>query len=456
MSGSGTGDVSLAGRASLAVRATADARSHAVAPDTLIVALVACAGAGLWLVLFRPGFMSADSAGQLLEARRGFYTDWHPPIMAALWSLGERIVRGPLAMLVLQTVCFWTGLALLAARLSAPVALKVCFLAVIGLAPPIVSIAGAIWKDVLLVAFLMMAFGLAGRSRAFWVFAVLAAATRHNAIPAVALAVVLHLMPAGGPSRAVLLRALGASLAVLVASLGLQRALTDQRAHVEQAIAMFDLVGIAATTGDLPDLHRCFLHGASFDRAAVLRSYDPRSNLYLVGPGTGLHFCGDPAGTSGILRQWLAAIAAHPAAYVAHRLAVSAHLLGVHGTPGSFMMTASTYVPADHPGLEAAAPPTPLQEWLGRLVLGLRPWGLFLPWIYVVLGAVAGTVAQRQRRWWPCCIALSGLAYEAGLLVVAPTEEYRYSLWAIVAAIVATTWLVIEACASLRAPETVR
>lgn len=448
MSGARTGDVPLAGRVAAAVDPAATARSHAGTRDGAIVAGVALAGASAWLVLFHPGFMSADSAGQLLEARRGVYSDWHPPLMAALWSLCEHVVRGPLGMLILQTACFWTGLGLLAARLSAPVVLKACFLVAIGFAPPILSVAGAIWKDVLLVAFLVLAFGLAGRSRAFWIVAVLAAATRHNAIPAVMMAVALHLMPAQGPSRALLLRVAGASLAVLLASLGLQRALTHQRAHVEQAIAMFDLVGIAATTGSLPELHRCFLHGPSLDRDAVLRSYDPRSNLPLVAPGTGLHFCGDPEGTSSILRQWRTAIVQHPLAYLRHRLAVSAHLLGLHDTPGSFMMTASTYVPADHPGLEPPAPPTALQERLARTILALRPLGLFRPYVYVVLALAAGTIAARRRRWWPCCIALSGLGYEALLLLVAPTEEYRYSAWLIVAALTAGSWLVIEACAA--------
>ena len=416
-----------------------------------VLAAVALAGGVAWLLLLAPGFMSDDSASQLLEARRGHLSDWHPPILAALWMVCDRVVAGPFGMLLLQTALFWTGLALLAERIAAPLAMRAIFVLVIGFAPPVLSIAGAIWKDVLLVAAMVVALGLAGRSRAFWVFALLATLARHNAIPAVAVAILLHLSAPGAPSLAALARAALATVAVFAASLGVNAALTDQRAHVEQAIAMFDIVGIGVATGTLPDFHPCFRrNGEPIDRDVVLGRYDPRSNLYLVVPETKLHFCPKPDAVSSIVGQWLGAIAAHPGAYVAHRLRVAGHLLGLHATPGSFMMTASTYTHESFPALEPPAAPSPLQERFTRVLLALRPYGVFRPWVYVVLSVVACAVAVRRRRWWPLCIALSGLAYEAGLLVVAPTEEYRYSYWMVVSALIAAAWLAIEAIASAR------
>jgi len=421
--------------------------------DAKIVALVALVGAATWLVLFYPGFMSADSASQLLEARRGSFSDWHPPIMAALWMLCDRVVAGPLGMLLLQTALFWIGLALLADRLSAPVALKAGFLLLIGLAPPIVTIAGAIWKDVLLPAFLVMAFGLAGGRKAFWVFAVLATLTRHNAILAVAGAVLLHFSTTG-PSVAGLLRAAVGTVAVFIASLGINAALTHQRAHVEQMVAMFDLVGIAATTRTMPDIHPCNLRRAPIDLDAVLRTYDPRSAVYLVSPGSELNYCFDPEAASMIVRRWLGAVAAHPAAYVTHRVKVSRHLLGIDDTPGSYMIVQSTYAQADFPDLEPPVPASSLQAWLGQVLLSMNAYGAFRPWIYGVLALVACAVAAWRRLWRPCCIALSGLAHESGLLFVAPCEDYRYSLWMIVSALIAAAWVAIEALPARTASRT--
>jgi len=424
--------------------ATRRQRSRAGSSGMAIVALVALAGAAAWLVLFYPGFMSADSAGQLLEARQNIFSDGHPPLTAVVWRLLDAVVAGPFGMLLVQTAVFWTGLALLAERLSSPVALKAGFLLLIGFAPPIVSIAGAIWKDVLMAAFLVMAFGLAGAGKTFWIFALLATMTRHNAVLAVAGAVLLHFW-ASGPSLAGLIRAAIATIALFVCALGINAALIQHKGYPTQMIALFDVVGMAAVRGTTPDLPACFVRETPIDAQRVARSYDPRSIFYLISPGSGFQYCFDPEAVSTLTRAWLGSTVANPTAYLTHRLKVSAHLLGIHDTPGNYIMTRSTYAPADHPGLESAVGQSPLQASFERGVLAMKPYGVFRPWLYCLLGAAACAVALRRRLWWPFCIALSGLAYEAGLLVVAPSEDYRYSLWMIVSALIAVAWVAIEA-----------
>jgi len=422
------------------------ARTPARAADATTVALVATAGAIAWLVLFYPGLMSADSAGQLAEARRGVFSDAHPPLVAALWRLLERVVPGPFGMLVLQTTVFWTGLALLARRLRAPTPAKVAFVLAVGFAPPLISIAGAIWKDVLMVALLLLAFALAGGGRAFWLCALLATMTRHNAIVAVAGAVLLRFWTSG-PSPSGLVRAGAATLALFVAALGINAALTHTRSNPTQMVALFDVVGIAAAAGTTPALPDCYLRKPPLAHGDVARSYDPRSIVYLISPDAAFRYCYQRDASSELLRAWRDAIAGDPGAYLTHRLAVFAHLLGVHDTPGNWIMTRSTYTPAQHPGVEAAAPQSARLQWLERVVVPLRPLGVFRPWIYALVAIAACAVAAGRHLWWPFCIALSGIAYEAGLLVVAPSEDYRYSLWMIVAGLVAAAWVAIETAA---------
>ena len=71
-----------------------------------------------------------------------------------------------------------------------------------------------------------------------------------------------------------------------------------------------------------------------------------------------------------------------------------------------------------------------------------------------MVGSGAILVAARRRRWWPCAVALSGIAFELVLLLVAPLPEYRYSYWMIVSTLIAATWLAVEAIGgrSLRPP----
>lgn len=440
-------DVPLAGRVPLAAQEVSERLPRARLSDAAVVALVALAGAAAWLILFYPGLMSADSAGQLMEARKGIFSDGHPPLTAVVWALLDRVVAGPFGMFLLQTVLLWTGLALLADRLSAPAVMKAGFLLLVGFAPPVLSIAGAIWKDVLMAAFLLMAFGLAASGRTFWIFALLATMSRHNAVLAVIGAVLLH-FSASGPSIPGLLRAVAGTAALLVLSLGIGSALVQHRGYPTQMVALFDVVGMAAVRGTTPDLPACFLRKTSVDTDDAARSYDPRSIAYLMSAGAPFRYCFEPDEVSVLVRGWLGAIAAHPVAYLTHRLKVFGHLLGLHDTPGNYIMTRSTYVPADHPGIEAPPSQSRLQVWLEGVVLSMKPYGIFRPWIYAVLAITASAVALGSGRWWPFCIALSGLAYEAGLLIVAPSEDYRYSLWMIMSALVAAAWVAIEMVAA--------
>src|SRR5690349_14127589 len=118
-------------------------------PKAAIVAIVCSIGFGISLLINYPGFMSFDSFDQLIEARNGVYSDWHPPFMAFIWHFVDEIVRGPLGMLILITALMWLGTFLIilcwfnSGRFT-PLSL---FPALLVFYPPIFGISGAIWKD---------------------------------------------------------------------------------------------------------------------------------------------------------------------------------------------------------------------------------------------------------------------------------------------------------------------
>ena len=45
------------------------------------------------VLLFYPGIMSNDSIASLRQARSFEFNDWHPPVMALIWSVLDRIVE---------------------------------------------------------------------------------------------------------------------------------------------------------------------------------------------------------------------------------------------------------------------------------------------------------------------------------------------------------------------------
>jgi len=176
---------------------------------------VLCFVVALWLSA--PGFMGADSGDQLGQARSGEYSDTHPVLMALLWSYTDRLLPGPLGMLVLMTAFYIGGLTLLAACVRGPVLWRALGLVAVCFYPPLFSNVPAVWKDTLMqsglisgtacfAVFLRRAPSRTWRARAVaaaWVGAGLVLCgvgigARHNAPPAAAplLALPLLALPA--------------------------------------------------------------------------------------------------------------------------------------------------------------------------------------------------------------------------------------------------------------------
>src|SRR5438477_12406737 len=103
---------------------------------------------GLVVAYARPGVMGVDALYQMWQARSGHYGNWHPPAMAALWSLLDPIVRGPLLMLIVQAGAFIAGLYAVIRQYHAPLRAAI-ITACIAIYPPVFCELGVICKDVL-------------------------------------------------------------------------------------------------------------------------------------------------------------------------------------------------------------------------------------------------------------------------------------------------------------------
>ena len=113
-----------------------------------------------------PGELTNDSIHQYAEALSGQYTDWHPPIMAWVWSLLLHIIAGPLAILTLHLGLHWFGFALIADALLCLGKPRSAWLALLsGAFPVFLFYNGQIIKDVGMASAMLVAFGLGFRYR---------------------------------------------------------------------------------------------------------------------------------------------------------------------------------------------------------------------------------------------------------------------------------------------------
>ena len=115
----------------------------------------------LCVLVFYPGIFTPDSMNQFDQARSGEFEDWHPPIMAALWFVFERVHDGPEPLFFTHLLLFWIGIWAVSDALARVGARWSALLPLIGLAPFVFNYLGLLWKDVALAAAWLFAAGMA-------------------------------------------------------------------------------------------------------------------------------------------------------------------------------------------------------------------------------------------------------------------------------------------------------
>jgi hypothetical protein len=80
----------------------------------IVAVCLAVTGFVLNVVAYYPGFMSPDSFDIYTQSIGHHYTDSHPPIMAGLWSIFNRVYQSTLTMLLFQLGLLWSSFYLLA------------------------------------------------------------------------------------------------------------------------------------------------------------------------------------------------------------------------------------------------------------------------------------------------------------------------------------------------------
>jgi hypothetical protein len=437
-------------------------------PPRLIVLI----GGIAFLAFAFPGLMTLDSADQLLEARAGFYTDAHPPAMAALWSVLDRIVAGPFLMLVVQVSTFLAGAYLVLSRAMSPRAAAIAASLVL-LFPPIANPMAYIWKDSLMAGTLLLGAGLVMRqSRAAKLAAlpcfVLATAVKYNAFAATLPLIVLFFEWTPG-QRWLRRHAIAAAvwLGVTAAAVGTNAVLVDQPMHFwHSSLAVSDICAVIANAGPLSDdeLRRELAGtGLLVDRdiqAHARRIYESRDMATLVmGEARmwDLPFRGTTpapaAQREAIARAWWRLVTTYPGAYARGRVHHFLDLLGITYKSQSAVRPRVLRYPhlLDELGLRKHSFKfqnawSNLHGWL------LESTPLFTPWLYVVLATIllAATpwIARGQRDL--IAVLASGLIAELSLLPLAVSPDYRYSHWTITATVVAVVIVIYRRAAAAR------
>lgn len=401
-----------------------------------------------------PGFMSPDSVDQLVQARLHNYADDHPPLMAMIWSIIDRILPGPAGMLVFINALYWGGLLVVSRYWPLPRRARLVVFAFVAAFPPLLVNLGVIWKDILMqgaLVSLLACYLRYRRTRGLFaavlglVFATLAIAARHNAVPAVwpllGLFVAAH--PRWNPRLSRWKHVLGALSISLLLVVALQQAVTRslrpyvRDTHAWQGSLLFDLAGMSVKTGELlfdPSL-KLLRKGTTIE--LMKERYNPRHPGSLFYDENIIRLTSDPERLRGLAQNWLRAVREHPGAYLASRWRIYRNLLGLTRTKPAYMVFAEI---DDNPyGYVLRA--SPVRDRVVSAFDWLSSTPLFSVWLYVfgclLLLLVSAAAAWSGGSALALGLSASGIGYHLTFALLAASDDYRYSLWTITCAVLA-------------------
>ncbi len=424
-----------------AVTSSFSGRTHVAAAAVLLFALN--------LALHYPGEMNQDSTGQYLQVLAGRYNDWHPPIMAALWSKLRLIAEGPVTLLVFHLAMHWLAFGLLADALAASGRITAARLMLLAGAFPLFLIFnGGIYKDVGMASALILAAAIAywGRSRAsrlppallLLAGAALAYGTLVRTNPGFAYGslLVFIIWPRTwrlGFGKLLLASILLAGIALPVCGYINRHVFDAADSGSTRSLQIFDLSGIAVRTQDRSAVDHLTRSASWQERCYTPYWWDPFSPW---GP------CGavwnDVAETEKAMpgetsRTWISQIRQHTPAYLAHR---AAH----------FNSMLYFLVPADHfrftPEIAGTAQATRdysvaviVKDFVRRSpVLWPVVWLIVAIWALAAMRNAPDDVDRRCAQ----ALILSGLLYTAAFALIGVATAMRYHYWMIMSVISAT------------------
>jgi hypothetical protein len=445
-------------------------RGQNVAAGLILLALVGFISLSFW-----PGHMSADTLTQIGEVMSGDFTNWHTPILEALWKPFFDFGMGPGYVLFGQLVVFTGGCFLVLRTTLRPLA-AAAVTALISLSPPVLGALGYLGRDTWFIALLVLSTGAVarasqatGRRRIAWIALAMVAAwltlaSRQNAAAAVVMPLIALVVVLGSMWRArrddwprrlstrrrravgAVMAAVGLTLVLIATQYAVNAALGTTDSDPEQTLFVHDLAHMSVRE-DRNLLPREVLRDRSM--RTLDRRYNPDSFTYTLGyvPGAPLRFPLSPSADSALRKAWREAILDHPLTYLdtrwdlwlrqltIGRKAIWAYHGGIDPNEYGYAIRFPAYNEGVKDYLDGFADPAND----GRRLF-------YSVWLYILLAVAAGLALLRWGRS-PALLAvamlgLAALIYQAGIFLGAMVTAFRFEAPVVVMAALSVAVLI--------------
>ena len=440
---------------------------------------------------FFPGIYTYDSADQLAQALTGQYYDWHPPLMAYLWSgmiqvtgHHESIFFFQLGLLTAGGLC-WAKLIALGRRPATTLLIPLAFIS-----PVFTNFAGTIWKDVEFAFAMLLAAGLAGlgtieqKYSLAWTglsIALLICSLGFRTNGGFALLPILvlcghqftHKRYAAHSSLQQSAATCTLSTLMLTLVIGFVFAISKfvikpVNSYPFQYVELFDLAGISTLSKHdyFPDHikqtpgYRLQDVAKEYERST--RQLGNADNLIFPNDNTSVSIL--PLNRDAMLQHqlhaaWLGAILKEPRHYIEHRLKIFQYLMNKrHYTyelpqdpvdrakllqKRQVHLSTPALQPLDLIGMSHA------KAWVARSMKSVDGSAIFSGWLWLcllLLELVASLILLEAGpvKHLALAVASSGILYTLPYFLVAPAADFRYLFWSTIAGTFAGIILIAE------------
>ncbi|MBN9379727.1 MAG: hypothetical protein J0H74_03115 [Chitinophagaceae bacterium] len=417
---------------------------------------VALAGFLFDVLAFYPGFMSPDTFDQYNQSLHFHYTDWHPPVMAAFWSLLNFIHRGPQLMFIFQLILLWSSFYFLASSWFSGRKSFLLLLFVVFLAPYVQNFAGYIIKDAQMALSWLLGVSIIlyagyGKRRMVWWEAALSLilifygfAVRINAFPGAIPLYFLWVRNMAGQRKTYV--QYGWTICLLTTGMLLQAFLNTavfkpEKTYPEYKALLFDIAGIQVATGKsyYPEFITRY---KDFDSGYILQHYNTATfdNIWWNPEQKKLFPDLNKEKRALVIKSWKEAIVHHPGAYLRNRFDGFLCYLRIKKRPGVAFFY--YFYPLIYPN------PNPYGFVFNKNILTRGSLRIFEyqrympymePWFWALLSVVLLFLITRLPGSSPVkvscfCIVASAFLYLAPQFFIFQIDtDFRYFYWMCIA-----------------------
>ncbi|HWU27320.1 MAG TPA: hypothetical protein VN154_13060 [Rhizomicrobium sp.] len=422
-----------------------------------------------------PGHLSYDSIMQLNEGRRGFYANWHPPMMSWLLGVFDSILPGTALFTSFDIALFFASLAALYHLARNPSPAAAITLAGVVLTPQVVLYQGIVWKDVLFADLAIAGFAALAVAGECWerkwlryefaalAFVLLSVATlvRQNGGVVLPAGIACLAWFAASKSnmkrrwRAAFLYGASAVAGCFIAVAGMHAALATRipgdpsPAVAFRLLEFYDLIGAVKNDASLslPYLDDDDVDLERLMRTDGTRLYSPQRNDTLADSGRLQRAYFDSPDET-IPEEWHHLVAAHPWLYLSVRWSVfrevflTPDLPGCRpvfaGISGPLLQMAKLGIKARFDSRDA------ILDYYARRFMGTPIFSHLFFALVALLGSIVLFLRRRPADVAMALMLVSALAFVASFFVISIACDYRYLYFLDLAALTALFHLSLD------------